>query len=98
MPELGRVDATRSSKDPFSNMPPILIHHGGNDSYTPVSSSKNLYQTLKDNGRNVEIHIYKGVGKYFIDYRYRGVYHPKAADESWKLTLAFLDKHLKTTK
>ena len=92
----GKVDNLYYSKDPFSNMPPVLIHHGDNDSYTSVSSSKNLYQTLKDNGVTAEIHVYKGVGKNFVDYRYRALYSPEAADESWKLTLAFLDNHLKT--
>jgi dienelactone hydrolase len=94
----GKVDTLYYSEDPFSNMPPVQIHHGGIDPDTPVSVSRDLYRSLKDNGRTVEIHIYKGIGKYFFDPRYRALYSPTAANESWKLTLAFLDKYLKTSR
>jgi dienelactone hydrolase len=93
----GKVDTLYYAKDPFSSMPPLQIHHGGADPDTPVSVSKNLYQTLKNKGRTAELHVYKGIGKQFFDPRYRALYSPGAAQESWKLTLAFLDKYVKTT-
>jgi dienelactone hydrolase len=94
----GKVDTLYYSRDTLSNMPPVQIHHGSIDPDTPVSVSKDLYQTLKDNGRTVEIHVYKGISKYFIDPRYKALYSPTAANESWKLTLAFLDKYVKPNK
>lgn len=94
----GKVDTLYYSKDPFSSMPPVQIHHGSADPDTPVSVSKDLYQTLKDKGRTVELHVYKGISKHFIDTRYRALYSPTAATDAWKRTVAFLDKYVKTTK
>jgi len=94
----GKVDTLYYSKEPFSTMPPVQIHHGSADPDTPVRVSKDLYKTLKDKGRTVEIHIYKGIGKHFFDPRYRALYSPEAAKESWKHTLAFLDKYVRTNK
>lgn len=94
----GKVDTMYYSENPFSSMPPVQIHHGGKDPDTPVSVSRDLYEDLKGSGRTVEIHVYKGISKYFFDPRYRALYSPTAAKESWKLTLAFLDKYVRANR
>jgi carboxymethylenebutenolidase len=72
---------------------PILGFFGGQDQSIPVSSVREFEKTLKDLGKSVEIHVYDDASHAFANPS-GGSYNPKAAEDSWKRTTAFLKKNL----
>jgi carboxymethylenebutenolidase len=69
-------------------MPPTLILHGDADPTVPVQEAHDLKKRLQKNGRIYDIELYADQGHGF-----QGV----AKDDATRRTMAFLDKHLKTS-
>lgn len=72
---------------------PILGLFGGADQGIPVASVQQFEQTLKDLGKNVEIHIYEGAGHAFANPSGEN-YQAAAAQDAWTRSLAFLNQYL----
>lgn len=73
---------------------PVLGFFGAEDKSIPVASVREFESQLRKLGKSVEVHVYPGAGHAFANAS-GGSYVKAAADEAWKLTLDFLDKHLK---
>lgn len=72
---------------------PILGFFGGKDRSIPVTTVREFEKTLKDLGKSVEVHVYEDASHAFANPS-GGSYNPKAAEDSWKRTTAFLKKNL----
>jgi carboxymethylenebutenolidase len=73
---------------------PLLGLFGADDQSIPPAAVLKMEATLKQLGKNVEIHIYDGAGHAFANPSGTG-YRPAAADDAWKRTVAFFKQHLK---
>lgn len=73
---------------------PVLGFFGGADQSIPVDAVHAFEQTLKSEGKNVEVHIYDGAGHAFANPS-GGNYKAEAATDAWQRSLAFLAEHLK---
>ena len=72
---------------------PILGLYGSEDPRITVNVPK-LDETMKKYNKSFEYKVYQGAfHAFFNDTGAR--YHPEASADSWKVTLAFLEKHLK---
>lgn len=75
---------------------PILGFFGGQDHLIPLEEVRQMEETLKRLGKEVEIHIYPEAGHgFFCDDRDRGTYHEASAKDSWDRTLLLFQRHLK---
>jgi len=75
---------------------PILGFFGAEDQGIPVAGVRKFESTLKELGKDVEIHVYDGAGHAFANPSGER-YQPQAAKDAWQRTLAFFDQHLKGT-
>jgi carboxymethylenebutenolidase len=73
---------------------PILGFFGAEDQGIPVDKVKEFEQTLKDLNKDAEINIYEGANHAFANPSGTR-YNPEAAENAWKKTTAFFEKHLK---
>jgi dipeptidyl aminopeptidase/acylaminoacyl peptidase len=71
---------------------PVLLVHGDRDGSASVEESRRLAQRLAELERPVELHIIHNAGHVF-NFRDRG-----QASVAWAATLAFLDRHLQTSR
>lgn len=73
---------------------PVLGIFGGKDESIPVAEVEKFEQTLHSLGKSIEVHVYPDSNHAFANpsgTRYDAV----AAADAWKLTLAFLNAHLR---
>jgi carboxymethylenebutenolidase len=73
---------------------PLLGHFGALDESIPVREVQDFRDRLRGLGKDARILIYSGANHAFANPS-GGNYHEKAATDSWRETLAFLDQHLK---
>lgn len=73
---------------------PLLGLYGADDQSIPPAAVREMEATLKQLGKNVELHIYDGAGHGFANPSGTG-YRPAAADDAWRRTVAFFKKNLK---
>ncbi len=73
---------------------PLLGLFGADDRSIPPAAVHEMEGTLKQLGKNVEVHIYDGAGHAFANPSGTG-YRPAAAEDAWKRTVEFFGKYLK---
>jgi len=73
---------------------PLLGLFGAEDQSIKPETVRQLETSLKELGKDVDMHIFPGAGHAFANAS-GGNYVKAAADEAWKLTLDFFAKHLK---
>jgi carboxymethylenebutenolidase len=73
----------------------ILGIFGGQDRGIPVDDVKKFEQTLKQQGKKVEIVIYPDAGHTFENPNNKTAYRPDDAADAWKRTISFLEGTLK---
>jgi carboxymethylenebutenolidase len=73
---------------------PVIGFFGGKDQGITVESVRAFEKAMKEEGKSVEIHIYDDANHAFANAS-GGAYNPKAAEDAWKRTTAFLKKNLK---
>ena len=72
---------------------PIMGHFGAEDQSIPLENVRAFEQTLKDLGKNAQIHTYDGAGHAFANPSGQN-YNPEAAAQAWDRTTRFLQQHL----
>jgi len=72
---------------------PILGLFGSRDRVVPVATVMAFEASLKRLGKNADIHIYEGAEHAFANPS-GTAYDPKAAEDAWRLTTAFLKENL----
>jgi carboxymethylenebutenolidase len=73
---------------------PVLGLFGAADQGIPVDEVKKFEETLKAQGKSVQIQVYDGAAHAFANPS-GGNYKPDAAADAWQKALAFLAEHLK---
>ena len=73
----------------------ILGNFGGKDQGIPPEDIKKFEQTLKQDGRKVDIKIYPDAGHAFENPNNKGGYRPEDAADAWQRTVSFLADTLK---
>jgi carboxymethylenebutenolidase len=66
----------------------------GNDSFVTPDDARKLEQTLKELGKDAEIHIYANTEHAFFNDDRPQVYDQAAAQDAWRRVLEFYRKHL----
>ena len=72
---------------------PILGLFGSKDRVVPASTVATFQATMQRLGKEVDIHVYEGAEHAFANPS-GTAYEPKAAEDAWRLTIAFLREHL----
>ena len=72
---------------------PILGLFGSRDRVVPVATVTAFEASLKRLGKSADIHIYEGAEHAFANPS-GTAYDPKAAEDAWRLTTAFLNENL----
>ena len=73
---------------------PVLGLYGELDGGIPLSMVQDFEKELESNGIEHDIHIYAGAQHAFFNDSRPHAFHPEAAEDAWKRTLAWLSKHL----
>ena len=73
----------------------ILGNFGGKDAGIPVDDVKKFEQTLKQNGKKIDVKIYPDAGHGFENPNNKAGYRADDAADAWQRTLAFLANSLK---
>jgi len=90
----GGINTSATSlEDQLRNFPPLLIFHGDADTLVPVSSAYFLKEAIERQSGQVELHIYPGASHAFNSKVYPS-YSDSLANDSYKLTIDFLRRHL----
>jgi carboxymethylenebutenolidase len=74
---------------------PVLGLYGGEDQGIPVTLVEEFKQALQAHHKPHEIHIYPNAGHAFFNETRPEAYHPEAAADAWKRTLAWFREHLR---
>ncbi|MBI4164225.1 MAG: dienelactone hydrolase family protein [Acidobacteria bacterium] len=74
---------------------PVLGNFGAEDRGIKPEAVQAFEKAMKAASKSVDIKIYPGAGHAFHNANNKLGYHQTAAEDSWKRTLAFLDKTLK---
>ena len=69
---------------------PVLGHYAADDAFFTPDAARALEATLKDLGKDAELHIYDGVDHAFFNDTRPEVYDETAASTAWTRTLEFL--------
>jgi carboxymethylenebutenolidase len=69
-------------------------HYAEKDEFFTPEAARELEQTLRDQGVDVEIFVYRDADHAFFNDARPEVYDPDAAGEAWTRTLSFLREHL----
>jgi carboxymethylenebutenolidase len=81
----------------FDNLrAPVLGFFGEKDEMMTPDKVRALEEELKEHGKSAEIHIYPGAGHAFFNDARPEAYHPQAAADAWRRTLAFFRANLKS--
>ncbi|MBI3803620.1 MAG: dienelactone hydrolase family protein [Nitrospirae bacterium] len=75
---------------------PLLYFHGEEDGWIQKQDVQRLKETLKKFKKAGAVKTYPNAPHAFFNDARREVYHPQAAKDAWKKTLAFFDKYLRT--
>lgn len=73
---------------------PVLGNFGAEDRGISAAAVRNFEKAMKAAGKSADIKIYPGAGHGFQNSNNKLAYHQTAAEDSWKRTLAFLNKQL----
>lgn len=73
---------------------PVQIHQGTADRHIPVADIRELESALRKQDTPVTVYFYEGADHGFLAYT-RPYYKPDAAQESWRRTVEFLNRHLR---
>lgn len=73
---------------------PVLGFFAEQDAHVPPQAARELEASLKAAGKDVEFHIYAGVGHAFFNEERADAYNAEYAGKSWRRTLEFFKKHL----
>jgi carboxymethylenebutenolidase len=73
----------------------ILGNFGGQDKGIPPEDVKTFEETLKKDGKKVDIKIYPAAGHAFQNPNNKEGYRPDDTADAWQRTVAFLDATLK---
>lgn len=76
---------------------PMLYIYGEEDGWIRKEEVQRLKETLKRFKKPGEVKTYAGAPHAFFNDSRREVYNPKAAKDAWKRTLAFFEKHLRSS-
>jgi carboxymethylenebutenolidase len=71
-----------------------LGHFAEMDEFEPQKEIDSLEEALRNAGRPVTFHQYKGTGHWFFEPDRPGSFNPQAAKLAWERTLTFLDETL----
>jgi carboxymethylenebutenolidase len=74
---------------------PVAGFFGAKDRAIPVETVRAFEKTMKELGKDVEVHIYENAGHAFANPS-GGSYNAEAATDAWLRTVAFLDRTLKS--
>jgi carboxymethylenebutenolidase len=91
----GAVDGSRAELETLKM--PLLGFFGSLDESIPVRQVQDFRNLLRSMGKDADIVIYSGAKHAFANPS-GGNYDEKAATDSWRQTLAFLDKNLREKK
>ena len=80
--------------DPAKVKVPVLLHFGKRDTNVPEAKARELVDKLSETSAEVNAHFYDADHAFFNDTRPE-VHDPRAADEAWNRSVAFLLKHLR---
>jgi carboxymethylenebutenolidase len=72
---------------------PILLIYGEKDQGVPAEKGRELEQTLREKGKQVELMIYPGANHAFMNDTGPN-YKPDAAQDAWQRAVDFLRKHV----
>ncbi|MEA2491328.1 MAG: carboxymethylenebutenolidase [Acidobacteriota bacterium] len=72
---------------------PILLIYGEKDQGVPAEKGRELEQTLREKGKDVELMIYPGANHAFMNNTGPN-YKPDAAQDAWQRAVDFLRKHI----
>ena len=82
-------------KPDFKSMhAPVLGFFAEKDGSVPPAAARELEQTIRASGNEVEIQIYPGTSHAFFNDTRPQVHDPGAAEDTWKRMLPFFRKHL----
>jgi carboxymethylenebutenolidase len=84
-------------REQVRKMPPVLILHGDADTIVPVAIARQLDDVLTSASRPHEMRLYPRAQHAFNFPGAIGWYNAADAADSWKLTLDFFAKYLKST-
>lgn len=88
----GRVETDRDALARLGG--PLLGIFGGADTSIPVAQVRQMESTLRELGKDVTIQVYEGAGHAFANPSGQS-YRAEAAEDAWRRTLAFFDRHLR---
>jgi len=74
---------------------PMLLIYGGNDKGVPAAQGRELGESLKELGKDVEVVVYPNADHAFFNDSRKEVYNPEAAADAWKRTLELFREHVK---
>ena len=74
---------------------PVLGHYAEHDDFASPEAARALEQQIRDQGEQVEFHIYPGTTHAFFNDDRPEIYDAEAAPQSWDRTLAFFGQHLR---
>lgn len=99
------ANATIDAAVPFYGLPgdgfepqkiscPVLGHWAETDDWATVEKGESLFKQLRDAGVDATLHVYPGTEHAFFNDSRPEVYKAEAADQAWRRTLVFLNRHL----
>lgn len=86
---------TESYSEDLAFFPPTIILHGSMDPIVSVGHSRDFFEALKENGRIVEFHEFKGSLHAFNDSEAGFSKSTEQSERARSLVLEFLDEYLK---
>ena len=98
MLRVAEIDAA-NPEHPLEAIPrlgcPLLAIFGEDDSLVPQTDVTELRRRAEASSRDVEIVVYPGAGHAFANSRRPDAYRPEAAEDAWRRTLGFFERHLR---
>jgi len=73
----------------------FLGHFAEKDPFESTASLQSFEESLRKAGRDFAIHVYPGTGHWFFEKDRKQAYDAKAADLSWRRTIAFFRARLR---
>lgn len=82
------------SERSLERLPPVLLHHGTEDTIVPHAEAVRLHATLESMGKAVQLESYQGLGHSF-DAPQSGENGKTARESALECTLTFLSRYLR---